>query len=153
MGSAYTVERTATTSASLDRVHGLVADFHEWRSWSPWEDIDPGMTRSYDGADSGVGARYAWSGNRKAGAGSMEITGDEPQRIDVDLRFTRPFPSQSRMEMHITPNGDSTVITWRLLGEAAGLARLFSMVRSMDSLVGPDFERGLQRLTRVAESA
>lgn len=152
MATSYTVERTATTTAPPGRVHGLVADFHAWRAWSPWEDIDPGMTRTYEGPDSGVGARYAWSGNRKAGAGSMEITGDDPERVDVDLRFTRPFPSESRMQLLITPTGDTTVLTWRLLGEVSGVARLFTMVRPMDSVVGPDFERGLQRLTRVAES-
>ena len=54
--------------------------------------------------------------------------------------------------MVMTPDGAGTVVTWRLLGEVSGLSRLFSMVRSMDSLVGPDFEKGLARLTRVAES-
>ncbi len=152
MGKSYTVERTATTTASVGRVHGLVADFHEWRAWSPWEDIDPGMSRTYEGPDSGVGARYAWDGDRKAGAGTMEVTGDLPERIDVDLSFTRPFPSRSRMQMLITPTGDTTVITWRLLGEVSGAARLFFLVKPMDSLIGPDFERGLERLTRVAEA-
>lgn len=152
MAKPYTVERVTTTGASVDRVHGLVADFHEWTRWSPWEDIDPEMSRTYSGAESGVGARYAWDGNRKAGAGSMVIVGDDPQKIEVDLRFTRPFPSESRMQMLITPGGDgSTVVTWRLLGEVGGVARLFSMVRSMDAMVGPDFERGLERLGRVAE--
>jgi hypothetical protein len=152
MARSFTVERVMTTTAPAARVHGLVADFHEWPAWSPWEDIDPGMDRAYAGAESGVGARYAWDGNRKAGAGSMEITGDEPERVDVDLRFTRPFPLASRMQMLITPTGDSTVVTWRLLGEVSGVARAFSMVRSMDSLVGPDFEKGLARLKQVAEA-
>jgi hypothetical protein len=152
MAQPYTVERVMTTSAPVDRVHGLVADFHEWTRWSPWEDIDPEMSRTYGGAESGVGARYSWEGNRKAGAGSMEIVGDDPERVDVDLRFTRPFRSESRMQMLFTPGGDgSTVVTWRLLGEVSGVARVFSMVRSMDSMVGPDFERGLERLKRVAE--
>ena len=37
-------------------------------------------------------------------------------------------------------------------GELSPLMRAFSVVKSMDSLVGPDFEKGLARLTRVAES-
>jgi hypothetical protein len=37
-------------------------------------------------------------------------------------------------------------------GELSGLMRLFSIVTSMDSLIGPDFEKGLARLKRVAES-
>ena len=42
---------------------------------------------------------------------------------------------------------------WRLHGELSGLTKLFSLVKSMDSLVGPDFEKGLARLKRVAEAA
>ena len=38
-------------------------------------------------------------------------------------------------------------------GELSGLMRAFSLVNSMDSLVGPDVERGLARLKRLAESA
>ena len=47
--------------------------------WSPWEDIDPALRAPTAGPTKGVGARYAWSGNRKAGAGSMEITGPTPR--------------------------------------------------------------------------
>ena len=46
---------------------------HQWTRWSPWEDVDPDLHRAYSGAEEGVGAVYAWSGNRKAGAGRMEI--------------------------------------------------------------------------------
>jgi uncharacterized protein YndB with AHSA1/START domain len=151
MGTPFTVERRMTTSAPPERVHRLVADFRQWPRWSPWEDLDPQMTRTYSGAEAGVGARYAWDGNRKAGAGSMEITADSPDRVEVDLRFTRPFPSSNRMQMLLAPTADGTAVTWRMAGELKGLTRLFSLVRSMDSLVGPDFEKGLDRLRRVAE--
>ncbi len=70
----YTVERSTVVAAPADQIFPLLVDFHEWPRWSPWEDIDPDMQRTYGGAESGVGATYAWSGNRKAGAGSMEIT-------------------------------------------------------------------------------
>jgi hypothetical protein len=72
--AGYTVERSITVNAPSPRVHGLVDDFHNWVLWSPWEDVDPDLRRTYKGPGSGVGARYEWSGNRKAGAGSMDIT-------------------------------------------------------------------------------
>ncbi len=54
----------------------------------------------------------------------------------------------------MTPTGErSTVVEWRMHGELTGLVRLFSLLRSMDSLVGPDFEKGLARLKRAAETS
>jgi len=152
VSTPYTVTRSTTIAAPLQRVHALVADFHEWPRWSPWEDLDPAMRRSYSGADAGVGARYAWEGNRKAGKGDMEITADTLQQVDVALRFEKPFAASNRIEVVLSPAGDaSTEVEWRMHGELSGLLRLFSVVRSMDSLVGRDFEKGLARLKRVAE--
>ena len=38
------------------------------------------------------GARYAWSGNRKAGSGTMEIVASTaPNSIKIRLEFTKPF--------------------------------------------------------------
>lgn len=76
--SSYEVVRSTTVQAEPDRVHALVDDVHRWVEWSPWEGSDPGLRRTHSGAASGVGARYAWKGNRKAGAGSMEITRSTP---------------------------------------------------------------------------
>lgn len=153
MATPYTVVRTTTIDAPAERIHGYVRDFHEWTRWSPWEGLDPQMRRTYSGPDAGVGAGYAWEGNRKAGKGAMAITGDSEQQVEVDLRFDKPFRAHNRLELVLTPTGEaSTVVEWRMFGELSGLTRAFSMVKSMDSLVGPDFEKGLARLKRLAES-
>ena len=81
------------------------------------------------------------------------VTGDEPERVDIDLRFEKPFPADNRIELALTPTGErSTVVEWRMHGELGGVMRAFSLVRSMDSMVGPDFEKGLARLKRAAEA-
>ena len=54
--ATYTVERTAVVPAPPQRVFDLVSDFHLWRRWSPWEDLDPDLRRTYSGADAGTGA-------------------------------------------------------------------------------------------------
>jgi len=154
MATPYSVVRTTTIDAPAETVHALVRDFHLWKQWSPWEDVDPDLHRTYTGPDAGVGAHYAWEGNRKAGKGTMTITGDRAEQVDIDLHFDKPFPADNRIELVLTPTGErSTVVEWRLHGELSGLTKLFSLVKSMDSLVGPDFEKGLSRLKRVAEAA
>ena len=56
--NVFRVQRAATISAPPDTVYPLIADFRRWADWSPWEKLEPGMTRSYGGADSGTGATY-----------------------------------------------------------------------------------------------
>ena len=150
---AYEVVRSATVEADPAQIHHLINDFHEWPTWSPWEDIDPAMQRTYTGPDSGVGAHYAWQGNRKAGAGSMEITGSTPERIDFDLAFLKPFESRSTFAFELRPVGSSTEVTWRMKGETKGVWAVASKVVSMDRFVGKDFEKGLTRLKAVAEGS
>jgi hypothetical protein len=153
MAKPYTVTRSSTIDAPVERVHAPVADFHEWPKWSPWEDLDPQMRRTYSGPEAGTGATYSWEGNKKAGAGDMTITADTPQQVDIALNFLKPFPARNRIELVLTPAGDAaTTVEWRMHGELSGVIRLFSVVKSMDSLVGPDFEKGLARLKRVAEA-
>jgi len=151
MGTFH-VARSASIHADPALVHGLVNDFHEWPAWSPWEEVDPGMERTYSGAPSGVGAHYAWLGNRKAGQGSMEIVGSGPERIEVALAFVRPFRASNDVVFRIEPGDGGSVVTWEMSGEQKGLMALVGKVYPMDKLVGKDFERGLARLKAVAEA-
>lgn len=151
MGS-FEVTRSATIAADPARVHALIDDFREWLKWSPWEEVDPNLERTYSGAEKGVGAKYAWKGNRKAGVGSMEITESTPEEIDIALRFIKPFKGDNRVVFAITPAGEGTDVTWTMQGEQKGLAALFGMFMSMDKLVGKDFEKGLGKLKTAAEA-
>lgn len=146
--SSYEVRRSAVIPAAPDDIFPLVNNFHEWTAWSPWEAVDPGMSRRYFGPDSGVGAGYEWSGNRKAGSGSMEIVESVPSsRINVRLEFTRPFKALNPTTFTFTPAPGGTEVSWVMTGENKGLpARLFALFVNMDKMVGSDFERGLQSL-------
>lgn len=150
--SSYEVSRSITIAAAPGTLHALVDDFHRWTQWSPWEGLDPAMERNYSGPTAGAGARYAWKGNRKAGEGSMVITGSAPDAVDIDLRFLKPFENAAVIRLAFASTATGTSVTWTMTGETpGGLAGLFSRVVSMDRLVGKDFERGLARLKAVAE--
>ena len=150
--SSYEVTRSATIAADPALVHGLINDFHEWPKWSPWEDLDPAMERTYSGADAGVGAHYAWTGNRKAGEGSMEITASTPEQVDLTVSFLKPFKATNDIRFLIVPTAEGTDVTWQMHGEQKGLVGLIGKVMSMDRLVGKDFEKGLARLKSAAEA-
>jgi hypothetical protein len=129
-----------------------VADFHNWTNWSPWEDLDPDLRRTYSGAAAGTGAVYEWSGNRRAGEGRMEITrAEDPSAVDIALDFVKPFKASNRTSFTIRPDGDGSQVTWRMVGKQTLALRIFGIFRSMESLVGNDFEKGLGRLKAHTE--
>jgi hypothetical protein len=152
MGSSFQITRTAAIQADPARVHDLINDFHEWTAWSPWEDLDPELQRIYSGSSSGEGAHYAWKGNRRAGEGTMEITGSGPDRIEIELAFLKPFRNTQQVLFSIVPTGAGSEVTWRMAGQHEGLMRIFGKVFSMDKLIGKDFDKGLARLKAVAEA-
>lgn len=150
----FTVERSAHIDAPPARVYEQIADFRNWRSWSPWEDVDPDLQRSYSGADAGTGAVYAWSGNRKAGQGRMEITeATEPSLVEIDLVFEKPWKAHNTTVFTIESDGAGSRVTWTLTGPKTFMTKVMGLVKSMDSMLGPDFEKGLARLKSTAEAS
>ena len=153
MASTYTVERTQHIDAPPEAVHERLVDLRRWESWSPWEDLDPDLRRTYGGAASGVGAWYEWDGNRRAGKGRMEIIGDDASTVRIDLQFLRPFRSHSNTVFELHPDGDGTHVTWSMVGPNTGMTRVMGLFLSMDEMIGPDIEKGLVRRKSEAEAA
>ena len=154
MPDTYTVERTVHAEAPPSAVYERIVDFHRWPAWSPYEDLDPALKRTYSGADAGVGAVYEWSGNMKAGAGRMEIVEAVPdERIAIALSFSKPVRSRSTAAFTLQGAGGGTTVTWSMTGPVTRATRLMGVFRSMDKLMGPAFEKGLTRLKADAETA
>jgi hypothetical protein len=149
---SYKVTRSATIKAPPEKIIPLISDFHNWASWSPWENLDPAMKRTFSGPAKDKGAVYAWEGNDKVGAGRMEILEvAQPSKVDIKLDFLRPFESHCQTVFTLEPKGDSTTVTWTMSGPSAFITKLMGLVASMDSMVGKDFEAGLASMKTVAE--
>lgn len=152
MASSYTIERSTTINAAPDTIFEKVAIFRNWPEWSPWQDLDPDMKTTYVGEDGQVGSGYSWTGNRKAGAGSMEMTSvDEPTRMGSNLEFLKPFKSSNTMSFHLVPDGDATSVTWTMIAPHSLMTRVMAAFGMMEKMVGKDFEKGLSQLKTVVE--
>ena len=112
------------------------------------------MQRTYSGAEKGVGAQYAWSGNKKAGAGRMTILDCQaPQMVVIKLEFIKPFAATNHATFMMTPSGSGTKITWSMTGDRPFMMKAFSLVMNMDKLVGGDFEKGLANINAIVQQA
>jgi hypothetical protein len=152
MADTYRVERSQHIDAPPAAVRERIVDLHRWQAWSPWEELDPDLRRSYGGPDRGVGAWYEWSGNRKAGRGRMEILAADATAVRFDLQFLKPFRSHSNLTFELQPEGDGTKVIWTLVGPTTGMTRVMGWFTSMDEVIGPDFEKGLGRLKADTEA-
>jgi hypothetical protein len=131
-----------------------VNDFHKWAAWSPYEQRDPAMRKAYEGAPAGVGAVYAWSGNKEVGEGRSTITESRPNElIRIRLEFLKPFKATSTAEFAFEPDGDRTAVTWSLSGRNSFMAKAVGLFMDMDRMIGRDFEQGLARMKSAAEVA
>jgi len=148
----FRVERAAAIKAPPEKIFALIDDFHQWRSWSPWEDRDPAMKRTYEGAERGKGAVYAWDGNKNVGAGRMEIlTAAAPSTIVIKLDFIRPFEGHNTAEFTMQPQGGATNVIWAMHGPAPLMHKVMQVFMNMDRMIGKDFETGLANLKTAAE--
>ena len=148
----FSVQRKTSIQAPADKIFPLINDFHNWNSWSPWEKLDPGMTRTHSGAPSGKGAVYEWDGNSKVGKGRMEITDvSAPSKIAIKLDFLKPFEGHNIAEFTLEPQGDSTNVTWTMHGPTPFISKVMQVFISMDKLIGKDFDSGLANLKTISE--
>jgi len=142
-------------SIAIDRpaslIYAVVNSFQLFPKWSPWQDLDPGMHQSAEGARDGVGAKLIWSGNDKVGSGTQLITASVPDRsVASDLSFGDMGAAKSMIAL--SPEGAMTRATWSLdidmganpIGHYIGL--------TMDGKLGPDFAAGLGKLKTLVES-
>ncbi len=150
----FSVRRAAVVKASPERLFPLISNFHQWGSWSPWENKDPAMKRTFSGAESGKGAVYAWDGNKNVGSGRMEILdASSPSKIVIRLDFFKPFEAHNTAEFTILPQGDAatTNINWVMHGPAPFISKVMQVFMNMDSMIGKDFEIGLANLKKLTE--
>ncbi len=148
----FRIEKKAVINAPPEKIAGFINDFHRWPVWSPYENKDPNMQRTFDGPVSGPGAKYAWSGNKNIGSGHMEVLEVTPGKTVVDLVFTAPFKAHNTAEFTFTPNGNATEVTWAMFGPCPLFAKVMHTVISMDKMVGNDFVKGLADLKKAAEA-
>ena len=147
------VQRSAIIKAAPETIFALINDFHQWKSWSPWETKDPDLKRTFGGASSGKGAVYAWDGNRNVGSGRMEIMeAVAPSKIVIKLDFIRPFEGHNTAEFTFAGEAGSTVVNWVMTGPAIFLSRVMQVFINMDTMIGRDFETGLAILKKATES-
>lgn len=145
-----TVQRQAVIDVPPQNVFALVSGFKRFNEWSPWAEIDPNIQYTVDGPEAGVGANMSWaSNNSNVGVGKQTITesvADSRVVSDVDLGKM----GRTTSFWDLKPEGNGTLVTWGFKMKLDGQLDRWTGL-GMDSVWGPDYEKGLAKLKALAE--
>ncbi|RZI80790.1 MAG: polyketide cyclase [Rubrivivax sp.] len=147
----FVVQRSATIPTSVEKVHALINDLHQFNTWNPYNLKDPNIQGRYRGPASGPGAGYDFQGNKDVGKGSIQIVDSTPQKVTMKLDMLEPFEGHNVVEFSLAPQGASTEVTWAMRGPAPFMFKLMGIFLNMDQMIGRDFDTGLANLKAKAE--
>lgn len=152
--SEWGVQRSRVIDADRALIHSYVADLHTWPDWTAWgreQDLD--CEWSFSGEPLGEGASYSWDGPVLE-TGTLTIT-DASLGAGIDFSLTFGEASDpvygSIKYADAEGPGDDVEVTFSLWGVQEGSTGRWAGLL-MDSLAGPDLEKGLEGLDRACKT-
>lgn len=146
-------EKSITINAPIEKVWGNVNSLGAINKWSPWNDKDPNMKTTMEGADGTPGAKFCWESNKKdVGKGCQSIKSlKAPELVETDLKFLTPYESEAQAYIKLQPAGSGTTATWGFNSEMPYPFRLMKLFTNMEDMIGADYKLGLERLKKMSE--
>lgn len=147
--NSFEVSRTRNIKAPSAVVYNNVIDFKHWEAWSPWVEKEPSTVITLGEQTKGIDGHYSWVD--KDGAGTMKITNATPNSSIKQVMQFADFPP-SEISWDFKSNDDGTTdVKWNITGKDLpfGFKAYTAFAGSMDEQVGPDFERGLEKLDSI----
>ncbi|MBK7880939.1 MAG: SRPBCC family protein [Saprospiraceae bacterium] len=93
----YTVSVSETINKPKKEVYDYLVMLKNQEEFSEWVKADPNLHPVITGVDGTVGAKQSWnSKDDNVGEGEQTITKLTDDRIDVDIKFIRPFEGNAK---------------------------------------------------------
>jgi len=149
----FRYERSAQIDAPPPVVFAILNDLHQGARWSPYEQRDPNMKKTFEGPTIGPGSVYMWDGNNDVGSGKMTIVDSRPNEyVASKLEFTRPFVCNNDVRFTLDPSGEGTRVAWIMEGKNNFVGKAMCLFMNMESMLAKDFDQGLADLNQVAQA-
>lgn len=150
----YNVVREVIINKPVNEVFEFAKYLKNQDKYSKWETMDENSKKSYSGTDGTVGFIAGWeSENPDVGTGEQEITKIiENERLELELRFIKPFKSVSTAYMTTEMVGENaTKVTWGFDGKMNYPMNLMLLFFNMEKMIGDDLQFGLDKMKGILE--
>ena len=152
----FSVTRTIEINACVADVFKQANTLTNWSNWSAWHKMDPNASYTYSNTDAGVGAYYSFEGDPELiGSGSLTILeSTENKSIRTEVIFLKEGEEIGRGngEWAFKEENGVTQVCWSFLGDMGNnpVARWIGLM--MDSMLGPQLEKGLINMKEYLEN-
>ena len=149
----YSIERNIVINRPKHVVFDYVKHLKNQDHYSKWVMMDPNKKKTFRGTDGTVGFVYAWDGNKQAGKGEQEIIKiEEGERIDVEVRFERPFVAIAQTPFILEDLSDNeTRLKWGMSSTMKYPMNIILLFMDTDKVLGKDLQTSLTTLKTVLE--
>ena len=144
----HLIVRETVIDAPQDLIHDQIYDLKKWDTWSPWEQSDATIKKTYGPTSEGKGSFYTWD-SKHSGKGKLTITGTSSDSINTEVIFEGMGKAKSKyvfikQELY-------TKVIWSFDYTTPFPWNAVNWVMGGDKSVGKEFEKGLASLKDVCE--
>jgi effector-binding domain-containing protein len=142
------IEESMVINKPASLIFRQVNSFKNFTKWSPFQEMDPPMVNTFEGPESGVGAKNIWT-SKKTGNGSMTILESKPYSKVISSLDIGMTGATNYFDFKEVQGG--TNVTWgvdfpKLSYPAERYAGLM-----MPRMMKPVFTKGLENLKKLTE--
>lgn len=151
------MERSVVVNAPPAAVFQQLASFENFNKWSPWAKMDPTAQQTIESPATGVGAKMSWDGPETGKGSQWTVEYEENKRIKNAMAF-EGMKGATYAEFVLEEVPEGTKVTWTydndVKGTGFGNASMtkFFNVLMLESMLGKQYEEGLQDMKQIVES-
>ncbi|MBW8361699.1 MAG: SRPBCC family protein [Kaistella sp.] len=147
-------EKSISINAPAEKVWENVNSLKAMDQWSPWNEKDPNLKKTFTGIDGTVGAKQCWESTvEDLGNGCQTLSKIDHQnkRIDANLKFLTPYESEAKGYITVVPEAAGSKVTWGFTSEIPYPFSIMKLFMNLEDAVGKDYNSGLQKLKKISE--
>ena len=146
----YHFEKSIVINAPKEKVWQHTGSLKAYHVWDPFSKADKNVKMTYSGSTGEVGDSYHWKGNSNVGEGKQTVTEIIPnEKMVTKLQFIEPWEGFATASFTLTPEGNTTKVTWTMDNELTPMMK--PMKPMMDMQMDKMFEQGLGDLKKISE--
>lgn len=129
-----------------EKIYPLISNLNHWNRWSPWILAEPNAKIT----TTNEGNYHEWEGDI-IGAGNLRIESSQPNvSVAMALTFLKPWKSSASTCIHLHKTKKGARVEWTMDSRLPFF--LFWMKKQMQTLIGMDYQRGLNLLKDLVEN-
>lgn len=144
------VEQSIIVDAPPALVYREINGYKSFKQWSPWYKIEREASYTFEGPESGVGAKMSWDGTKLKGGSQWIEESVENQKVKNALTYDGS-DGLVYNEFILTPMGAGTKITWNFECTNNGVMSKFKWV-FMEIMINDLYSAGLMDLKLHVEN-